>query len=419
MLLAIALVAFVSLGLPDGVLGVAWPSIRRSFGLPPDQLGALLASAMAGYLASSFSSGAVVARLGVGRLLFWSSALMVANSLAYALAPAWGVLVAAGVLAGLGAGAIDAGINAFAAARFSARLVNWLHASYGVGAMLGPLLMTGVLTSDLGWRWGYAVIGLVLAAIAVSFLLTIRLWDMDRPEPNSVTDVREPAAGLFDTLALPRAWLNIALFFVYTGLEVSAGQWSYSLFTEARGLAPGVAGIWVAVYWAGLTAGRVVSGVVASRLPGEALLRLGTLGGMIGALLIWWDPGMGSGFLGLAALGFALAPIFPTLIAETPKRLGPSHTASAIGFQVAAAYLGTAAIPGLTGVLASHAGLAVIGPCLFGTAAALFFLQEAARHRRPSVVAWHRVIVTTRAFEARATDLLDSVDPPVAGPPRR
>ncbi|HSE04050.1 MAG TPA: MFS transporter [Methylomirabilota bacterium] len=383
MLLAIALVAFVSLGLPDGVLGVAWPSIRRSFGLPPAQLGALLASAMAGYLASSFSSGAVVARLGVGRVLFWSSALMVVNSLAYALAPVWGVMVAASVLAGLGAGAIDAGINAFAAARFSPRLVSWLHASYGVGAMLGPLLMAGVLTSGLGWRWGYAIIGLVLAAMAASFLLTVRLWDLARPEPGSPDDVRGPAARLMDTLARPRVWVNVALFFVYTGLEVSAGQWSYSLFTEARGVAPGVAGIWVAVYWAGLTAGRIVSGAIVSRVPGDALLRLGTIGSVFGTFLIWWDPGMSSGFLGLAVLGFALAPIFPTLIAQTPTRLGPSHATSAIGFQVAGAYLGTAAIPGLTGVLAGHAGLAVIGPCLFGPAVVLFLLQESSRLRRP------------------------------------
>ncbi len=382
MLLAVALVAFVSLGLPDGVLGVAWPSIRRSFGLPPDQLGALLSSAMVGYLASSFASGAVVARLGVGRLLFWSSALMVANSLAYAPAPAWWVMVAAGVLAGLGAGAIDAGINAFAAARFSPRLVSWLHASYGVGAMLGPLLMTTLLTSGVGWRWGYAVIGVVLVAMATSFLLTIRLWEMARPEPGAPTTAPEPAAGLFDTLARPRVWLNVALFFVYTGLEVSAGQWSYSLYTEARGVAPGVAGISIAVYWAGLTAGRIASGAMASRLSGDVMLRLATTGGVFATLLIWWDPGTSLGFFGLAALGFALAPIYPTLIAETPARLGPSHATSAIGFQVAAAYLGTAAIPGLIGVLAGHAGLAVIGPCLFGTAVVLLLLQEASRRWR-------------------------------------
>jgi MFS family permease len=211
MLLAIALVSFVSLGLPDGVLGVAWPSIYRTFGLPPSQLGSLLASAMVGYLLSSFSNGALVARLGVGQVLFRSSVLMVANSLAYAVAPAWWVMVGAGLLAGLGAGAIDAGINAFAAARFSPRLVSWLHASYGVGAMLGPLLMTAVVTSGLGWRWGDTIIGILLAAMAVSFLVTIPLWTTARSERDSPGETAPPAAGLLETLGRPRIWLNVAL----------------------------------------------------------------------------------------------------------------------------------------------------------------------------------------------------------------
>ena len=383
MLPAIALIAFASLGLPDGVLGVAWPSIRRSFGLPASQLGALLASAMVGYLLSSFASGAVVARLGVGRVLLWSSVLMVANSLAYALAPAWGVMVAAGLLAGLGAGAIDAGINAFAAARFSPRLVNWLHASYGVGAMLGPLLMTAVVTSGAGWRWGYAIIGMLLAAMAVTFLVTVPLWTTPPSERGSPGEARDPAAGLLETLRRPRVWLNIGLFFVYTGLEATAGQWTYSLFTEARGLGAGAAGLWVTIYWAGLTAGRVVAGGLASRLSPDAMLRLGTLGALAGTLLVWWDPGMGAGLLGLAALGLALAPIYPTLIAETPARLGRAHATSAIGFQVAGAYLGVAVIPGLTGLLATHAGLSVIGPSLAGTAGILLLLQETARRARP------------------------------------
>lgn len=379
MLLAIALVAFVSLGLPDGVLGVAWPSIRRTFDLAPSQLGSLLASAMVGYLVSGFSSGALVARMGVGRVLLWSSVLMVVNSLTCALAPGWWVMVGVGVLAGLGAGAIDAGINAFAAARFSPRLVSWLHASYGVGAMLGPLLMTTAIASGPGWRWGYVVIGGLLAAMAVSFLVTIRLWEA-APQGTAPHDRPTPAPGLLETLARPRVWVNITLFFVYTGLEISAGQWTYSLFTEARGVPPGAAGAWVALYWAGLTAGRVVSGALATRLAPERLLRLGTCGALFGTSLIWWDPGMGSGLLGLAVVGFALAPIYPTMIAQTPVRLGSSHATSAIGFQVAAAYLGTAAIPGFTGLLATHAGLLVIGPCLVGTATILLLLQEIARY---------------------------------------
>jgi fucose permease len=377
MLLAIALVAFVSLGLPDGVLGVAWPSIRRSFDLPPAQLGLLLTTAMLGYVASSFSSGAVVARMGVGRLLFWSSALMVANSVAYALAPVWGVMVAAGLLAGLGAGAIDAGINTFAAVRFSPRLVSWLHAAYGVGAALGPLLMTAALATSGGWRGGYALIGALLALMAVAFRLTRRKWDTRPPEADAEASAGPALAPrLLETLVRPRVWLNLALFFVYTGLEVSAGQWTYSLLTEARGISPGAAGGWIAAYWGGLAAGRIVSGALSGRIAAGTILRVATLGAVVSTLTLWHDPGMRVGLLALPVLGGCLAPIYPLLIAETPRRLGASHAAAAIGFQVAAAYVGTAAIPGLIGLFATAHGLGAIAPALFSTALLLLLLQE-------------------------------------------
>jgi fucose permease len=382
MLLAIAIAAFVSLGLPDGVLGVAWPSIRRTFDLPLPQLGSLLAAAMTGYLASTFSSGWVVARLGVGQVLLWSTVLMVVNSGAYAVAPAWWVMVASGVLAGLGAGAIDAGMNAFAAIHFSPRVVTWLHASYGIGAMLGPLLMTAVLTSGLGWRWGYAVIGAVLSAMAVSFFLTLGLWQTTPPAGGESPRHAAPA-GLGATLGRPRVWLNISLFFVYTGLEVTAGQWTYSLFTEGRGFSPALVGTWIGCYWASLTAGRVISGAVASRVSASALLRLATLGAPLAALLVWSGGGPATSFIGLSGMGFCLAPIYPLLISETPKRLGPSRATVAIGFQVAAAYLGTAALPTLVGLLASRSGLEVIGPFLFATAMILLLLQEVAAQWTP------------------------------------
>ena len=154
LLAGLAFAAFISLGLPDGLLGVAWPSIRATFGLPVSQLGPLLALIMAGYLASSFLSGALVARWGVGRLLVWSNVLIVVSCSGYALAPRWGVMLACGLLAGLGAGAIDAGINAYTAAHFAPRVMSWLHGSWGLGAALGPLIMTAVLASGLAWRWG-------------------------------------------------------------------------------------------------------------------------------------------------------------------------------------------------------------------------------------------------------------------------
>jgi fucose permease len=381
-LFAIALLAFVSLGLPDGVLGVAWPSVRATFDLPLSQLGVLLAAAMAGYLVSSISSGPVVARLGIGRLLVLSSAAVVASSLGYALAPRWEVMVVAGVLAGLGAGAIDAGINAFAAAACSPRRVSWLHAAYGVGATLGPLVMSGVLATGLGWRWGYIAIAAALGGMTACFLGTLPRWETARGGSTERDEGRaEPTPGLGATLARPLVWLNVSLFFLYTGLEVTAGQWAYSLLTEGRGLAPGLAGSWVSAFWGSLTAGRLVFGALARRSPAERLLRMAMTGAPAGAGLLWWAPSPAVGLLGLVVLGWSFAPIYPLLIATTPGRVGPSFATTAIGVQVAAAYLGTAALPGAAGLLASWHDLESLGAFLLTGTLSLLLLHELALRR--------------------------------------
>src|SRR5439155_1321913 len=194
----------------------------------------------------------------------------------YAVASAWPVMVACALLAGLGAGAIDARINAFAAARFSAGVVTWLHACYGVGAMLGPLLMTATLAAGLGWRWGYGLLGLLLAGMALAFALTLALWRLSPDTGGS----RRDTEGLVATLTYAPVWPGMALFFLYTGLEVTAGQWSYTLLTEARGVAPTTAGVAVAAYWGSLTVGRVVAGVPAVFGLSEASTRLGVRRGL-------------------------------------------------------------------------------------------------------------------------------------------
>jgi fucose permease len=388
MLLWIAVLAFVSLGLPDGVLGIAWPSVRRTFELPLSQLGVLLTVAMAGYLTSAFANGHIVARIGVGRLLAWSSVTMVVSSLGYAVAPRWAVMVASSLLAGLGAGAIDAGINAFAAARLSARHVTWLHACYGVGATLGPLLMTSVLAGGWGWRWGYAIIGLALAAVTVCFAATREAWDAGAPARDAAGPPAE--VGIGDALRRRPVWIHIALFFAYTGVEVTAGQWSYSLLTEARGVAMTLAGSAVAAYWGSLTLGRLVFGALARRHAAERLLRLALAGAPVAALVIWLAPGDLGGVLGLAALGFALAPVYPLLISLTPARVGAAYANHAIGVQVAAAYLGTAALPGAAGVLARAIGLEVIGPFLLAASLIVLGLHEVARREHATTVRYAR-----------------------------
>lgn len=381
LLLPVALLAFVSLGLPDAVLGVAWPSIRRTFDLPLSQLGALLASATVGYLVSAFSSGALVARIGVGALLLWSSVTMVVSLIGYALAPAWPVMVGLGVLAGLGAGAIDAAVNAFAAVRFRPGTVNWLHASYGVGAALGPILLTSLLMAGWGWRWGYAVIAAVLTGMAACFALTRRLWS---PAPTAPSMDAAPAVaaatpvGMLAALRQPAVQLNVLVFFVYTGLEMTAGQWSYSLLTESRGIAMGTAGLAVAVYWGGLTLGRLLFGALARRHSPELLLRVGLVGAPLAIVVLWLAPGAPGALGGLAVLGVAVGPIFPFLISLTPARVGSAFAVHAVGFQVAAAYLGVAALPGLAGVLARSAGLEAIPPFMLATALTVLGLQETA-----------------------------------------
>ena len=384
-LLVVAFVGFVSLGLPDAVLGVAWPSVRRQFGVPLSQLGVLLGTGMCGYLASGFSSGPLVARIGVGRLLLWSSALTAASAVGYSVAPSWPVMTACALLGGLGAGAIDAGINAYAALAFSPRVMNWLHAAYGLGAAAGPALMTLILAQGFGWRAGYATIGVILTAVTVGFALTLSLWPRGTASAH-----RDPAMPttltLRATLRRPLVWLHASLFAVYVGVEATGTQWLYSFFTEARGISPTMAGTWASLYWGSLTAGRILVGIATPRVATLPLLRGAMVAMCGGATLIWMADGPWLGLTGVLVVGLAAGPIFPLLMTETPARVGAATTGHAVGLQIAVAYLGAAAWPGLAGVLARGAGLDVIGPFMLALGLALLALHEVTlRLMRPSV----------------------------------
>jgi fucose permease len=377
LLIGLAYVGFVSLGLPDGLLGVAWPSIRTFFHLPLDALGTLLVMFTAGYLGSSFSSGHLLARLNVGTLLSLSCLATALSLLGYALTPQWWIMVGLGLLAGLGAGAIDAGINTYAATHYSARTVNWLHACYGMGAAGGPVIMTSVLGAGHPWQWGYGIVGVAQVILAMCFGLTRTWWQPTaRMAPHTSAPDPIGAATRRSTLRLPRMWLSMAVFFVYTGLEAAAGTWVYSLFTETQAITSSTAGMWVSVYWGSLTIGRLVFGVIVGFMPVSLLLRLCLITAALGAVLIWSNITALGSFLGLALLGVSLAPIFPSLIATTPERLGTVHTANGVGLQIAAAVLGQSLLPALVGVLARHLGLESVGPALCTVAIVLLVLHE-------------------------------------------
>jgi fucose permease len=212
--------------LPDGLNGVAWPFIRAHFGLPLGALGSLLMMFTAGYLASSFGSGRMLALMSLGSLLALSCLVAGASLVGYGLAPSWGVMVALGVIAGLGAGVIDAGLNTVAATQFSARTVNWLHACYGLGAASGPVIMTNVPAAHHPWQRGYAIVGIWQLLLAIYFGLTRRWW------PGTASDdpssKRAALVANASTLKLRVTWLSISVFFLYTGIEAAAGTWAYS-----------------------------------------------------------------------------------------------------------------------------------------------------------------------------------------------
>lgn len=375
----LAYAAFIALGMPDGLLGIAWPSIRVDFGIPLDSLGLLLFASVTGYTTSTFLSGALVARIGVGRLLAISCGLTGVALVGYTLVPQWWMMVLLGIMAGLGAGAIDAGLNTYAAAHFRPGLVQWLHASYGVGVTIGPIIMTLALTTLDSWRVGYRVVAGFQVLMALAFALTLPWWGnqqeraADGPHEKRLTDYKTP---LSETIRRPRVWLSVLLFFLYVGAEVSLGTWAYTLLTESRGIAPQMAGFWAGGYWATFTVGRILAGVFAHRLGIDALVQGGLTLALLGTGLLWWNPFELANLLAVALVGLAIAPVFPALISGTSRRVEARFAANTIGMQMAATGLGGALIPSLVGVLARRASLEVIPVCLVVLFAALLGLYR-------------------------------------------
>jgi MFS family permease len=219
------LAAFLLLGLTSAQIGVSWPAVRADFGLPLDALGILLIANTVGNLMGSVLAGRLAAALGIGSHLLLSNLLGAAGLAGYALAPAWWVIVACGLLVGWGGGSLVSGLSIYVADHHSVRSMNWLHASFGLGATLSPLLVTGLLRVGLSWRWGFTAVALAYLALALGITLTRRQWRTPRRAPGM--PAANSAIGLFVTLRRPVVWLSIAIFFVYTGLEMVAGNGAF------------------------------------------------------------------------------------------------------------------------------------------------------------------------------------------------
>jgi fucose permease len=235
--------------------------------------------------------------------------------------------------------------------------------------------MAWALQAGGTWRAGYAMLGVTNLALAVVFGLTLSRWPKAVREEKADEAIAQHSSRR--PLAQPAVWLSLLMFFAFTGMESASGQWSFTLFTEGRGIDAATAGAWVSVYWASMTVGRIVFGVVVQRVRASTLVRLCMLGVLLGAAAIWFVPLPAVGFAGLALTGFCLAPLFPVLTSTTPERLGTARAASVIGYQITAVRLGLALIPALGGVLSERMGVTSIGPFLFAVAALTFLMHEA------------------------------------------
>ena len=359
-LILLIFVAFIALGMPDGLLGVGWPSIRASFNVPIDALGALLFVSMIGYLTTSFLSGELTRRWGVGRLLIVSCALTGAGLIGYTLVPQWWMMVALGLAAGMGAGGIDSSLNAYVARHYSAGLMQWLHASYGVGVTAGPLIMTAALTNFRDWRLGYLLVGAVQLVLAVTFWITLPIWQQNNSTPAEMPAEPQKEVNLGQTLKRHRVWLSMLLFFFYVGSEVTMGTWVYSLLTEGRGVDPQLAGYFAGSYWFTFTVGRILAGLVTRKINIQSLVKICIIAAILAGVILGLNISAWVNLAAVAVIGFAFAPIFPGLISGTPGRVGQQHSNNTIGMQTAAGSLGGTALTSLVGVLARSYGLEVV-----------------------------------------------------------
>lgn len=382
-----AYLGFIAVGMSNNILGASWLKLQPVFGQPLGSVGVLIAALMVGGLASSLASGWLLARLSVAQTCALASALAVVGLMGY-LQPWWPLLVLLSAVMGLGSGLLGAGLNTFVAAHYPASRMNWLHACYGAGSSLGPFLFTlWALAYGLPWQLVYAGIAGVYLVLLAVIVLYRRRW----PQLRFKTEEHAPTptqSGFRGALSLGVVWLGMTLLFVHSGLSVGSGQLTSSLLSFGRGVPADVAGNAAALYWACIMVGRLLVGGVIDRLGSARVLRFCTLVTVFGAALLWAAPTPLWGFVGLAVMGLTLAPVYPTAVSRTPQLVGAALSAHAIGLQVAAGSLGSAALPGVLSGVADRAGAELIAPGLVVFALLQFAAHELLlRHRTPRPVA--------------------------------
>lgn len=358
LLLAVIYLAFIGLGLPDSLLGAAWPMIYPQFGVPVSSMGLISMIISAGTILSSLNSSRLTRALGAGKVTLLSTVLTALALLGFGMSRSLWQLCFWAVPYGLGAGSVDAALNNYVALHYASRHMSWLHCMWGVGTIIGPSLMSAALTGGHGWSGGYLLTALVQGLIVAVLLLSLPLWG--RPTSGNGSETETAALSLREVLAIPGAKEVMLCFFGYCALESTAGLWAASYLTLARNIPAETAAGFAALFYLGITAGRAVSGWIAPRLGDDGMIRLGLWGIGLGlAALLLPGPAVVS-LAGLVIIGLGCAPIYPSIIHSTPAHFGAHRSQAVIGVQMASAYVGSMAMPPLFGLMARQ-----ITPALF------------------------------------------------------
>lgn len=379
--LLIIYIAFISLGLPDTLLGSAWPVMRVELGVPLDAEGLITLIVCLATIFSCLVNGWLVQKLGTGKIAALSGVLTAIALLGYSQAPSFGWLLLFSVPLGLGAGSVDTCLNNYGALFLTARQVNWQHCCYGLGAAAGPLILSVVLGQDANWRYGYLTIAIVQLVIAVILFASLPMWrgrdykgnvDASTIEDRSKSSKeKKPPLLLIPGVAV--ALISYAVFF---GIEYGAALWAPSYLVSGRGLEPEFAARIVSLYYLCIMVGRFVSGVLAAKFSDKALIRLGAALCIIGTISLGLPLPDMMYLAAMACIGFGCAPIFPSMIHLTPTRFGRENSQRVMGVQMAAAYAGTAFITPCIGLVADGVSIYTIPWFILILSIAIICLSE-------------------------------------------
>ena len=380
LLLALIYVSFISLGLPDSLLGSAWPQMQESLGVSLSLGGVISFLITASTILSSLVSHQVIQRFGTGAVTMCSVALTALALFGFSLSNSFFALCLWAIPYGLGAGSVDAALNNFVALHCKAKHMSWLHCFWGIGATGGPYIMGLCLSRGMGWQAGYRTISFLQMALTLILLLSLPLWKKQELPLSGGETVRPQTPQWGKLLKRPGVKAALTAFFFYSALELTTGLWGSSYMVAVRGISAETAAKWISLFYLGITAGRFFSGFLTLRFSDDAMVRLGEITAIVGILLILLPLHNLFLCLGLILTGLGCAPIYPSLLHATPQRFGKSLSQSLMGTQMAISYLGSTTMPPVSGFLSEKISMGLYPILLLVFALCMTILTEKGRH---------------------------------------